>query len=263
MDPWQRAKNKKRNGKTSKVPIFYHNTVSLDGTSWIENIKIMDEIGEASVPINEKSKLIKGGAADQSKDASRVPGAVFSSLSFNSETIIDENERDCCASTRNSCSKICKRIPGTLCNSVIWGSVIIGFLAASIVLIGNGNIFERIEQPSWQSDDQEKVWNLFWGKESGETVTNKPLHVYGKSKKHNSGSKLVIAGKMNVIDGPCNIAEYDLHMMEWSLKERIQLSSYKSYSGGEVYYLLANHTSPSVPHSSVEGNQYDDDSRSR
>ena len=53
---------------------------------------------------------------------------------------------------------------------------------------------------------------------------------------------LVIAGKMTVMDGPCNIAQYNLKTKEWSLSERIQLSLYNSYSGGEVYSLLANHT---------------------
>jgi hypothetical protein len=55
--------------------------------------------------------------------------------------------------------------------------------------------------------------------------------------------KLVIAGKMSVEDGPCNIAQLNLATNEWSLKARIQLSLYNSYSGGEVYSLLANHTS--------------------
>lgn len=53
---------------------------------------------------------------------------------------------------------------------------------------------------------------------------------------------LVIAGKMTVADAPCNIAQYDLKTNEWSLQQRIQLSLYNSYSGGEVYSLLANHT---------------------
>jgi hypothetical protein len=54
--------------------------------------------------------------------------------------------------------------------------------------------------------------------------------------------KLVIAGKMSVEDGPCNIAQLSLENSQWSLKARIQLSLYNSYSGGEVYSLLANHT---------------------
>ena len=56
------------------------------------------------------------------------------------------------------------------------------------------------------------------------------------------GPKLVIAGKMSVEDAPCNIAQYDFDEKQWSLTERIQLSLYNSYSGGEVYMLLANHT---------------------
>ena len=57
-----------------------------------------------------------------------------------------------------------------------------------------------------------------------------------------SSSKLVIAGAMTVSDGFCNIAELSLDSGQWSLKERIQLSLYDSYSGGEVYSLLVNHT---------------------
>ena len=63
---------------------------------------------------------------------------------------------------------------------------------------------------------------------------------------------LVIAGKMTVEGGPCNIAQYNLKTGEWSLSERIQLSLYNSYSGGEVYSLLANHTySTQLPSSSA------------
>jgi hypothetical protein len=53
---------------------------------------------------------------------------------------------------------------------------------------------------------------------------------------------LVIAGKMTVEGGPCNIAQYNMKTGEWDLSDRIQLSLYNSYSGGEVYSLLANHT---------------------
>lgn len=56
------------------------------------------------------------------------------------------------------------------------------------------------------------------------------------------GPTLVIAGKMTVDNAPCNIAQLDLSSGEWSLTERIQLSLYNSYSGGEVYSLLANYT---------------------
>jgi hypothetical protein len=63
-----------------------------------------------------------------------------------------------------------------------------------------------------------------------------------KSSSKSHSSKLVIAGKMSVQDGFCNIAELSLATGEWSLKERIQLSLYNSYSGGEVYSLLVNHT---------------------
>jgi hypothetical protein len=59
--------------------------------------------------------------------------------------------------------------------------------------------------------------------------------------------ELVIAGKMTVEDGPCNIAQLDLKTSKWSLPERIQLSLYNSYSGGEVYSLLANYTQQIPP----------------
>lgn len=52
----------------------------------------------------------------------------------------------------------------------------------------------------------------------------------------------MIAGKMTVEGAPCNIAQFNMKTQEWSLTERIQLSLYNSYSGGEVYSLLANHT---------------------
>lgn len=58
----------------------------------------------------------------------------------------------------------------------------------------------------------------------------------------NNGPILVVAGKMSVEGGPCNIAQLNLATKEWSLNQRIQLSLYNSYSGGEVYSLLSNHT---------------------
>jgi len=61
-----------------------------------------------------------------------------------------------------------------------------------------------------------------------------------------SKAKLVIAGKMMVEEGQCNVAQLDLGAGEWSLTERIQLSLYNSYSGGEVYMMLANNTFPPV-----------------
>ncbi|KAL3794070.1 hypothetical protein ACHAW5_010997 [Stephanodiscus triporus] len=54
--------------------------------------------------------------------------------------------------------------------------------------------------------------------------------------------QLVIAGQMTVDDEPCNIAQLNLKTGKWSLRQRIQLSLYNSYSGGEVYSLLANHS---------------------
>lgn len=68
--------------------------------------------------------------------------------------------------------------------------------------------------------------------------------------------QLVVAGKMTVEDGPCNIAQYNLKNSQWSLTERIQLSLYNSYSGGEVYSLLANHTFLPIPDSEDGNNDY-------
>ena len=62
------------------------------------------------------------------------------------------------------------------------------------------------------------------------------------------GPTLVIAGKMSVEQQQCNIAQYDLKKEEWGLDELIQLSSYNSYSAGEVYSLLANHTNDVLHH---------------
>lgn len=83
--------------------------------------------------------------------------------------------------------------------------------------------------------------------ESSSSTSNDDDDSAGKLQSHRRTSKnapkLVIAGKMAVEDGPCNIAQYNLDTKQWSLKARIQLSLYNSYSGGEVYSLLANHTS--------------------
>ena len=54
--------------------------------------------------------------------------------------------------------------------------------------------------------------------------------------------KLVVAGKLQIKDQPANIAEIFLDSNKWSMTDKIQLSLYFSYSGGEVYSLLANHS---------------------
>ena len=78
---------------------------------------------------------------------------------------------------------------------------------------------------------------------SGSSSSSSSSSSSGSSKKGNTNyPQLVIAGKMTVDDALCNIAQYNLRTNEWSLTERIQLSLYNSYSGGEVYSLLANHT---------------------
>ena len=71
-----------------------------------------------------------------------------------------------------------------------------------------------------------------------------------------NGPKLVIAGQMSVEEGPCNIAQLNLDTDVWSLSQRIQLSLYNSYSGGEVYHLLANHTSVLPEESAPIGQRY-------
>jgi len=86
---------------------------------------------------------------------------------------------------------------------------------------------------------------------SSTTPSGTPIPASPTSSKPDSGStstdipkdpQLVIAGKMVVEDGACNIAQLNLRSGKWSLQQRIQLSLYNSYSGGEVYSMLANHT---------------------
>ena len=86
---------------------------------------------------------------------------------------------------------------------------------------------------------------------SSTTPSGTPIPASPTHSKADSGStstdipkdpQLVIAGKMVVEDGACNIAQLNLRSGKWSLQQRIQLSLYNSYSGGEVYSLLANHT---------------------
>ena len=79
-----------------------------------------------------------------------------------------------------------------------------------------------------------------------------------KNKDPTDYPQLVVAGKMTVEGGPCNIAQYNLQTKEWSLTERIQLSLYNSYSGGEVYSLLANHTFLTTTTTTKDANNNDD-----
>jgi hypothetical protein len=72
-----------------------------------------------------------------------------------------------------------------------------------------------------------------------------------------SGASLVVAGKLAVEGSPCNIAQMKLETREWSLQQRIQLSLYNSYSGGEVYSLLSNHTETALSNSNVKQQQND------
>ena len=110
-----------------------------------------------------------------------------------------------------------------------------------------------------------KYLNLWAGSFSSNTTTNTTIpkrearHLLGTGSDTSHDPQLVIAGKMTVDDGSCNIGQYNLKKKEWSLTERIQLSLYNSYSGGEVYSLLANHTFLSSGDSESE----DDDSSRR
>jgi len=74
-------------------------------------------------------------------------------------------------------------------------------------------------------------------------ILENPSDHHRRLTKDENSPKLVIAGKISVGDGPCNIAQLNLATNEWNLGKRIQLSLYNSYSGGEVYSLLANYTS--------------------
>ena len=206
----------------------------------------MNEIGEASIPLFESTKLCQSSSVGRSdgtaewNESDGLPEAVLSSVSLSNN---GSNHPLLLQAPNNNKAykrlKLWQPIIRYLSNSS--PSVIIGILAVSIVVfVGNGTMFERgYQAPSWPSLEQETVWNLLWGKQEP-TTSLEPMQL---KKKGSSTSKLVIAGKMSIIDGPCNIAELDLQSGEWSLKERIQLSLYNSYSGGEVYYLLANHTS--------------------
>lgn len=52
--------------------------------------------------------------------------------------------------------------------------------------------------------------------------------------------KLVVAGKMSLLGNECNIGQLNLITGQWNASECVQLNLYNSYSGGQVYYLLAN-----------------------
>ena len=56
------------------------------------------------------------------------------------------------------------------------------------------------------------------------------------------GPLLVVAGKMIINGVQSNIGEMSLSKKVWSQNDQIQLTLYRSYSGSEVYSILANHT---------------------
>jgi hypothetical protein len=85
--------------------------------------------------------------------------------------------------------------------------------------------------------------NTIQSSSSSSSSTSSTTGASGSTNFKNTAPTLVIAGKMTIDGQPCNIGQCNLKTNEWSLSERIQLSLYNSYSGGEVYSLLANHTS--------------------
>ena len=141
--------------------------------------------------------------------------------------------------------------------------------------------------------DEERIWNMFWGARKkdemydlpddekssitinrGEFLDNKeqrrepqPISLLPQPKmsirspntRSLDNDKLVIAGKLSVKGDLCNIAQLNLGSKpqydngEWS--ERVQFTLYNSYSGGEVYYLLSNHSY----HSFLSGETGDND----
>jgi len=145
---------------------------------------------------------------------------------------------------------------------------ILAIIFASIAVIVSINVkmSSRNESKTVSAPSVEaKVWDLIWGKNDVEirrkssiklrTYNFEDNKVHSKSfsfsslgksystyQRFSTDTKLVVAGKLTVGDGPCNIAELGLESGEWNLQERVQLSLYHSYSGGEVYYLLTNHT---------------------
>jgi hypothetical protein len=84
------------------------------------------------------------------------------------------------------------------------------------------------------------------GGPSSPSSTSSLSSILPKNNDDYNDPQLVIAGKISVEDAPCNIGQYNLRTKKWSLTECIQLSLYNSYSGGEVYSLLANHTTKKV-----------------
>jgi hypothetical protein len=139
----------------------------------------------------------------------------------------------------------------------LYGALIGGLVACCMVaaIIAGGNSFppdfsqtgliRREYSPSWTTTESISYYlSLF---QRGDFFFSETGNHLERRLADSSGSfrdaQLVIAGKMSVDDGPCNIAQFNLKSNRWSLSERIQLSLYNSYSGGEVYSLLANHTS--------------------
>lgn len=140
----------------------------------------------------------------------------------------------------NSCAdteEICQWIPW---HSAVRGSISKIGETAYLDLFAP-KIFKEGEEetPEYTTDPRKE-------KEQSKTTNNRVLaDSSSSSQKGNSkrnGPRLVIAGQMSVEEGPCNIAQLNLDTNIWSLSDRIQLSLYNSYSGGEVYHLLANHT---------------------
>jgi hypothetical protein len=104
------------------------------------------------------------------------------------------------------------------------------------------NLFRRTNGIGVSQDDESDVQPTTTTTSSAHTLKQQQPRKLAFTNTKSNDAHLVIAGKMTVEDGPCNIAQVNLKTNAWSLTERIQLSLYNSYSGGEVYSLLANHT---------------------
>lgn len=141
----------------------------------------------------------------------------------------------------NSCSDL-----GETCQWIPWHSAFRGriskfgvtayldLFAPKILTEGDEGAPDNITGPKKEKEQKQRKITIRNLADSSSSTLK------GNSKRN--GPKLVIAGQMSVEEGPCNIAQLSLDTNIWSLSDRIQLSLYNSYSGGEVYHLLANHT---------------------
>lgn len=121
-----------------------------------------------------------------------------------------------------------------------------GNVIADLLLDSNVERVVSNETQRMQERERQKQWQRYRRNLQTQSMGPPPPSGPPLPALKGSKAKLVIAGKMMVEEGQCNVAQLDLGAGEWSLTERIQLSLYNSYSGGEVYMMLANNTSPPV-----------------